>query len=71
MNIDFRTFYNAHRLGETATGAIAPLQGASSLASEDRSAGGLHAARNPCFTFSGSLALLFLVAECSTRPRLA
>jgi len=44
MDIDFVLFDNTHRLGESATGAIAH--------------------------FSGSLALLFLVVECSPRPRL-
>jgi hypothetical protein len=45
MYIDFRSFYMTHRLGKSATGAIAH--------------------------FSAFLAALFLVAECSPRPRLA
>jgi len=84
MNIDFRTVYDIHQLGETATGcsrgfglqavrlrngkglqafmrpartiahlqSSPPLQGASSLASEDRYAGEQHVARNPCYTLA-------------------
>ena len=57
MNIDFLSLNSIHQLDESATGAIAPLQGACSLASEHRFAGVAHAPRNPCFTFSGPLAV--------------
>ena len=33
--------------------ASSPLQGASALARADRSAGGQHAVRNPCYTLAG------------------
>ncbi len=69
MNIDVLSFDSVHPLSESATGAIAPLQGACSLASEHRFAGVAHAPRNPCFTFSGPLASLFLLVECSPRRR--
>src|SRR5687768_1658439 len=32
--------------------ALSPLQGASALARADRSAGGQHAVRNPCYTLA-------------------
>jgi len=40
------------RLAWNGHAALSPLQGASALARADRSAGGQHAVRNPCYTLA-------------------